>query len=189
MSVTINGNGTVTGLTALPATAMASKSAVQFKSAIKTNTQAINGNGGGSNGDDVDISGLSFTITPSSTSSLVFLQASIVATVGQNNQMGFKIKANNSVITAALGDASSSKMRNTASALYNMHVVSDWTLGNTTFAFAHAPATTSAVTYKICLNMATNDNTSYINRSIRDYDGTNYDYRTISTFIGMEITA
>tara|TARA_B100000161_G_scaffold92175_1_gene64807 strand:- start:1047 stop:1625 length:579 start_codon:yes stop_codon:yes gene_type:complete len=163
---------------------------IQVVYAQKKDAQTIPGAGGGSAGDDVDISGLSFTIQPSSSSSLILLQATIHHYVDANQQMGFTLKANNSTITDALGDADSggSSKRQFASGYGNQGNADNWVIGCTSFSYLHAPATTSAITYKVCLNMATTSGTSYINRSERDYDGTHYDYRTVSTFMGMEVS-
>ena len=161
---------------------------LQVVYAQKKDTQTITGAGGGSAGDDVDISGLSFTIKPSSSSSLILLQATIHNYVDGNQQMGFTIKANNSTITDALGDADGSRKRQFASAYGNQGNADTWVLDCTSFTYLHAPATTSAITYKLCLNMATTSGTSYINRSERDSASTTYDYRTVSTFTGMEVS-
>ena len=141
-------------------------------------------------GADIDISGLSFTIKPSRSSSLILLQATIHHFVDGNQQMGFILKANNSTITDALGDADSGGTSKSvfASAQGNQDHQSNWVLSNTSFSYLHAPATTSAITYKICANMATTSGTSYINRTERDYDGTHYDYRAVSSFTGMEVS-
>ena len=139
-------------------------------------------------GDDIDISGLSFTIKPSRSSSLILLQATIHHFVDGGNQMGFILKANNSTITDALGDAAGSKKRVFASAQGNQDHQDTWVLSSTSFSYLHAPATTSDVTYKICANMATTNGTSYINRTERDGDNTYYDYRAVSSITGMEVS-
>lgn len=163
---------------------------LQVVYAQKKDTQTISGAGGGSAGADVNISGLSFTIKPSSSSSLILLQATIHNFVDGNNQMGFTLKANGSTISDALGDVDSggSSKRQFASAYGNQGNADTWVIACTSFSYLHAPSTTSAITYQVCLNMATTTGTSYINRSERDYDGTHYDYRTVSTFTGMEVS-
>ena len=67
MAVAINGNGTVTGLSALPDSAMASGSVIQAVSAhtsSKTTTNLTTFQ---------DISGLSLNITPSSSSNKILI--------------------------------------------------------------------------------------------------------------------
>ena len=160
---------------------------LQVVYAQKKDTQTITSPTAGA---DLDISGLSFTIKPSRSSSLILLQATIHHFVDGGNQMGFILKANNSTITDALGDADSGGTSKSvfASAQGNQDHQSNWVLSNTSFSYLHAPATTSAITYKVCANMATTSGTSYINRTERDYDGTHYDYRSVSSFTGMEVS-
>jgi len=160
---------------------------LQVVYAQKKDTQSITGS---NQRTDIDISGLSFVIQPSSSSNLILLQGTIHHYVDANQQMGFRLKANNSTITDALGNADSggTSKQQFASGYGNQNNADSWVVASTSFTYLHAPATTSAITYKVCLNMATNDGTSYINRSERDYDGTYYDYRCVSTFTGMEVT-
>ena len=158
---------------------------LQVVYAQKKDTQTISSPTAGA---DIDISGLSFTIKPSRSSSLISLQATIHHFVDGNQQMGFILKANNSTITDALGDAAGTKKRVFASAQGNQDFQDAWVLNSTSFSYLHAPATTSAITYKICANMATTSGTSYINRTERDGNYTNYDYRAVSSFTGMEVS-
>ena len=158
---------------------------LQVVYAQKKDTQTISSPTAGA---DIDISGLSFTIKPSRSSSLILLQATIHHFVDGNQQMGFILKANNSTITDALGDAAGTKKRVFASAQGNQDHLDSWVLTSTSFSYLHAPATTSAITYKICANMATTSGTSYINRTERDGNYTNYDYRAVSSFTGMEVS-
>ena len=158
---------------------------LQVVYAQKKDTQTISSPTAGA---DFDISGLSFTIQPSRSSSLILLQATIHHFVDGGQQMGFILKANNSTITDALGDAASTKKRVFASGQGNQDHKDSWVLSNTSFTYLHAPATTSAITYKICGNMATTSGTSYINRTERDGNYTNYDYRAVSSFTGMEVS-
>ena len=64
---------------------------LQVVYAQKKDTQTITGN---NQRTDIDISGLSFTIKPSSSSSLILIQASIAAFVDGNQQMSFSFQAN-----------------------------------------------------------------------------------------------
>ena len=158
---------------------------LQVVYAQKKDTQTISSPTAGA---DIDISGLSFTIKPSRSSSLILLQATIHHFVDGGNQMGFILKANDSAITDALGDAAGSKKRVFASGQGNQDHLDSWVLTSTSFSYLHAPATTSDVTYKICANMATTSGTSYINRGERDQDSTYYDYRAVSSITGMEVS-
>ena len=159
---------------------------LQVVYAQKKDTQTITSPTAGA---DIDISGLSFTIKPSRSSSLILLQATIHHFVDGGNQMGFILKANNSTITDALADADSGGSKSVfASAQGNQDHLDSWVVSSTSFSYLHAPATTSAITYKICANMATTSGTSYINRGERDQNSTHYDYRAVSSITGMEVS-
>ena len=70
MPVSINGNtGVITGLAALPDSAMASGSIIQVVQAVKTDSQSFTSSSSGN--DRFDITGLSVAITPSSSSSKI----------------------------------------------------------------------------------------------------------------------
>lgn len=73
MAVVINGNGAVTGFTALPDSAMASGSVIQVVSVLKTDQFSV------SNTSYTDITGLSLSITASSSSNNFFVMASVFA--------------------------------------------------------------------------------------------------------------
>ena len=115
---------------------------LQVVYAQKKDTQTITSPTAGA---DIDISGLSFTIKPSRSSSLILLQATIHHFVDGGNQMGFILKANNSTITDALGDAAGTKKRVFASGQGNQDIMDSWVLNSTSFSYLHAPATTSAL--------------------------------------------
>ena len=74
MAITINGNGTVTGLSQLPDSAMAAGSILQVKQTIKGNAFESSQTVGGGY---ADITGLSLDITPSSTSSNIYVMATL----------------------------------------------------------------------------------------------------------------
>ena len=68
MAVVINGNGTVTGLTALPSSAMATGSVVQVQSVTKTDDFSVS-----ANSTPQDVTGLTVNITPTSSSNKILL--------------------------------------------------------------------------------------------------------------------
>jgi hypothetical protein len=131
----------------------------------------------------VDITGLSLSITPSSTSSKIFITGSVC--FGETSTvpylMGFLLVRNSTSICIA--DAAGSRSR--------------WTFGaqgvystdNTVFAplnFLDSPATTSATTYKVQVQ-AESPQTIYINRGGETDGDSSITGRFTSTITAMEI--
>lgn len=135
----------------------------------------------------VDITGLSATITPISSSSKIMVTVSL-GRVGQGDGGGgphsvaFRLDRNGTSVF--IGDASGSRARATftTSTGYNGDHSHAYT-----FTGVDSPATTSSLTYK--LQMFTQSNgTGYINRGKVDADnGESYANRTSSTITLMEI--
>ena len=90
MSVTINGNGTVTGLSALPTSAMATGSIVQAKHLQFTTDLAFTASS------TTDVSGFSLSITPTSTSNDIIII--LHCTMGLNCDGRMGLKRNGTVI-------------------------------------------------------------------------------------------
>ena len=131
----------------------------------------------------VDVTGLSVSITPSSTTSKILVLVDMVgsATPGVVAMFGVLVRDSTQI---ALGDAAGSRTR-TSGFLQaaNADSVSMMSLN-----FLDSPATVSALTYKIQIQCATTGN-AYINRSSRDQDSTTFDCRQASTITVMEIAA
>jgi len=153
---------------------------LQVIQAYKTDTQTI------SSGTPtfVDISGLSITITPSSSSSKFLIMWSVVMGNGTDASHGY-VRLNRNGTAIALADAASN--RTTASSGVVNSAVSGQTIPSTN-SFLDSPATASAITYKLT---ASNNNvggsSTFINRSARDTDLTGYDGRSTSSFTVLEI--
>lgn len=134
----------------------------------------------GPNGTATLVTGLSATITPSSTSSkiLVNMQLNYCST---GTTYGCWFKRNGTDI--GLGDAGSGQQRVSV----GMALSTDANQINSfTYNYLDNPATTSALTYQLYVN---NDNTNalYINRSVNDYANST-GKRTISTITLTEIS-
>jgi len=150
---------------------------LQVVSATKTDTQAF------SSSTFSDITGLSVSITPSSTSSkiLVFGYAMVAWDVSFA-KIGINLVRGSTNIL--IGDAAGSRQR-----------VSGFTYLGTacsgTFSlpvnFLDSPSTTSATTYKIQASSIDNAGNVYINRSFTDTDNSTF-ARTASTITAMEIS-
>lgn len=195
MPVIINGNGTVdtgtvlvgnsdiTGLAtgALPATVIGAGGVLQVLSTTFSSTQAIST----SSSAWTDISTLSVTITPTSSSSK-FLILGTVAVDGTNNTY-FRFMRNSTAI--GIGDTAGGNYRVT---MGNGYVGSVFGNANQTLMFSNfhldSPATASAITYKIqaLADSGSGSGTCYINYS---NDESGPAGRPISNITVMEIAA
>jgi len=129
-----------------------------------------------------DITGLSVTITPSSTSSriVVFCDTTITAGGGSGGFYGVRLMRDSTAID--IGATAGSRTR----ASYGSNTQSDDNMTKTgSFNFVDSPATTSAVTYKLQAQVYSSG-TIYINRQTTDSDSAGYG-RFASTITVMEI--
>ena len=167
-------SGTVTGLTSA---SMPTGSVLQVLQATKTDTFSTTSTS------DVDITGLSVTITPSSTSNKILVSFSTVGSINGDIAHGyFNIVRGSTLIFK--GDSAGSRTGATA-------VINEPTPGQMlcySQTYLDSPATTSATTYKLQLH-SSNGNAIYVNRSARDNDAAAYDGRAVSSFTVMEIKA
>jgi len=146
---------------------------IQIVSATKTDTFST------STLSYVDVTGLSVTITPSSSSSKIWLIGSMNAS-NQSNSIVFRFVRDSTAIS--LGDTAGSRPRGTTTSLrssdngaifsYNMN-------------FVDSPSSTSAITYKI--QALTLEATTHVNRSVGDEDSSTRP-RTTSTITVMEVS-
>jgi hypothetical protein len=133
------------------------------------------------------ITGLSVSITPSSTSSKILILAYVstgAATIPQVEQVNAPaviLKRDSTAICR--GDASSSRSRVSAASFTGDGPLS----GNNAIMFLDSPATTSAITYSVDLfNTMANTNTLYVNRSGTDTDAARF-FRSASSITVMEV--
>jgi hypothetical protein len=163
MPVTLLGNGQVP---------------VRVSSVYKTDTQTI------SSGVStfVDITGLSITITPTSSSSRFLVIWFVTIGGGTDATHGYvRLFRNGSAI--ALADAAG--IRTTASSSVVNTSIGGQTLMSSN-AFLDSPATSSAVIYK--LGASNGSGAIQINRSARDTNLAEYDGRSTSSLVVMEIS-
>jgi hypothetical protein len=129
-----------------------------------------------------DITGLSVSITPTATSSKIFVMVTLNGT-SANNQLGF-FKLVRGSTDIAVGDAAGNRTQ--ASFASSLGVANQQSTQCMGINFLDSPATTSATTYKVQVR-STSGNIC-INRSGDDGDF-NYYARTISSITVMEIGA
>lgn len=165
--------------TALAKAALPTGCILQVASAYKTDTQSIAGNSTATG--FVDITGLSVTLTPTSSSSKFLAIWSVAMGNGADASHGY-VRLNRNGTAIALADTAGSRT-SASSAVINTAIGGQQITSSNTY--LDSPATASAVTYK--LTAASGASTTYINRSSRDSDGNQYDGRSTSSLTVVEI--
>ena len=127
--------------------------------------------------DWVDVTGLSVSITPASTSNkiLVLAQVSVVGAATQP----FAARLLRGASTPLIADTSGSRTPSTVSSRHE----SGQALAALPITFLDSPSTTSATTYKI---QVAAESTVYVNRTGSDSDASSF-YRSTSSIIAMEV--
>ena len=135
-----------------------------------------------------DVTGLSVSITPSSTSNKILITGFVGSGTSPGSQQIF-IHLLRGSTEIALGDSAGARRRAHSSTVGNTDTsnLANWVLTPVPFTTLDTPNTTSATTYKIQISGATANSVMYINRSIRDTEGTYYDGRIVSTITAYEI--
>jgi len=175
----INSNSLASGVPAkanLPA-----GSTLQVVQATKTDTQVI------SSETKTDITGMSVTITPSSSSSKILLFISVAYNTAGNANHGYVFLLRNGT-EIFKGDASSGRVNSTLAISAAIGQSTDTGVA----IYLDSPATTSAVTYKLQAWSGQWNEAGqpvYINRTQSDRTSTDYDQRVVSSITAMEISA
>jgi hypothetical protein len=162
-------NGTIVTTNTMP-----TGSVLQVVSATKTDTFSSSGSGFNA------ITGLSVSITPSSSSNKIMILVNTgFSSDGSNYDIMFALYKNSSVLSGATGDASSSRGRVTFSGANRV----EYEINNGGMTYLDSPATTSSTTYDLRVK---NQGTIYINRESNNNDN-EWHARGISTITVMEI--
>ncbi len=177
---TTNGTLITTGSSgqSIPKAALPTGSVLQVVSTAKTDTFSTTST------TYTDITGLSVSITPISSSSKILIMYQLLGTADPANAgMCMRLVRNSTAIF--VGDAAGSRPQATNginSSLNNFCVI------NMADSFLDSPSSSSSTTYKIQMfNSA--GTTSYVNRSQTDRDNALYDGRGASSITVMEIAA
>ena len=150
----------------------------QVVQAVKTDTQSTTSTS------FVDISGISVSITPSSTSSKIFITANITGGhVINDTNIIFQLKRDTTDIY--LGTTASGSRINASASLYTGNDSNH--ADKATMSFVDEPSSSSAITYKVQFK-SYSGSAVYINRSSADVDA-GYNVRQASSLIAMEILA
>ena len=148
----------------------------QVVQAVKTDTQSTTSTS------FVDISGISVSITPSSTSSKIFITANITGGhVINDTNIIFQLKRDTTDIY--LGTTASGSRINASASLYTGNDSNH--ADKATMNFVDEPSSSSAITYKVQFK-SYSGSAVYINRSSADVDA-GYNVRQASSLIVMEI--
>lgn len=134
-----------------------------------------------------DVTGMSATITPSSTSNKVLVEFNLGKVCGINNNL-FRIMRNGSVMPG-VGDAAGSRPQGHFTES-NQGRDSNHT-GSLSYAYLDSPASTSAVTYQLQVRAEVVTSQGFgLNRTFNDSNSNNgYNARCSSTVLLMEISA
>jgi hypothetical protein len=168
---------TGTSTRVIPAAAMPAGSVLQVLSASFTQTQSQSASSW------VDITNLAVTITPTSSTSKIFLLAQITSSCDNSIASTYQFfRFTRAGSAVGVGDANGSQQQATAG---NISPGSG-SASSVILQYLDSPATTSATTYKVQLYNQQSARTSYINRSGADSNSADY-ARYISTLTVMEV--
>jgi hypothetical protein len=159
----------------IPKAALPTGSVLQVVSTTKSDTfssSAIN--------TWTDITGLTVSITPTSSSSKILITASVQGSNTSTNAY-FRLVRNSTAV--GVGDASGSRSQVSSANIFNS---GGNEMSGSSFQFLDSPSTTSSTTYKI--QFITDGVTTLINRTSNDVDAL-YTGRSQSTITVMEIAA
>lgn len=127
-----------------------------------------------------DITGLSLSITPVSTSSRILIVANLSTVEPATNNLFLRFVRDSTPI--AVGDAAGSRVQATSGFRYPTS--DNGGIGAVGMLFVDSPSTTSATTYKI--QMGLQGGTGYVNRTADDLNNSGRG-RYVSTLTAMEI--
>ena len=194
MPVTINGNGSITGLAqggidgdkVVTSAAQPANSVIQVLSDTVTDEASFAV--GANNYYSLSNQGLSVTITPSSASNKILIYGQVcLCREGSNSTevMNIYILKDNNKLTGAVGDADSNRTQVTS----GVPASSSTMVNGAPFHFLDTAGNTNARTYSIgCSHDSGSSKTMYLNRGEEDQDNS-YRYRAISVITAMEIKA
>ena len=208
MAITINGTGTITGISAggLPD---GSVTAADIESSLDLTGKTVtlpSGTGGKilrvvntvktdtfstASQSYTVVTGLTATITPRFNDSKILIIASVhFSEDAQAESAAFALGKDGSVIDAFLGAAAGNRPRAAMHGFPSDGAATTVENGmfSSTVTCLDSPASTSQITYSVMMRTA-NGGLMYVNRTKEDRDSANYDPRTISTLTLMEIAA
>ena len=193
MPITLNGSGTVSGISAggLPdgiiqsadlASGVGGK-ILQVVQTVKTDSFSV------LNTTSTDITGMTVTITPASSNSKILILVELAVGDQGNGYAGIRLYRGSTNIgqSTALDSENAANTQDTAFGFGSESSQGTYKLNNTSFKFLDTPSTTSATTYK--LNIITwSSKTFYLNRPY-SLGNARYTMSGTSTITAMEVAA
>jgi hypothetical protein len=182
MALTLTGDGDITGLAvgALPPNVIGTGGVLQVFQAYKTDTFSTTSTS------LQDVSGLSITLTPSSTSSKFLIMVNMTYL---NTYFVGRVALIRNGTEIGLADAAGSRPRNFLYYSNSTNAGADGQWVRESMDYLDSPETSSSITYKIQVSARTDGEggTMFINRSNTDRDTIGYDARGVSSIVVMEI--
>jgi hypothetical protein len=163
----------------IPRAALPAGSVLQVVSSTKTDTFSSS-----TTGSWLDVTGISVSITPTSSSSKIMIFGRITG-MGTNGSTRLQMRLVRDSTAISIGDAAGSRLQVSGNELY---VAESAAYLGSIITFLDSPSTTSATTYKIQIRNGNSAGTVYINRTQEDTDSGQFPRGTSSITI-MEIAA
>ncbi len=210
--MTLRLNGSTSGYTEIDAPAVAGSNTLVLPTGNGSSGQVLSTNGSGAlswvqggrilqvvqtvktdtfsrtstNSDYGEITGLTASITPASSSNKVLVIARVSASSGvAGNRVGIRLTAAGSVITGYQGSGSGAGSRTSAASSGELDGIN--AVVELTATHLHSPSTISSITYAV-QGSAEGTQTFWCNRSGNDADTASV-YRTCSSIILLEVAA
>ena len=168
-------DNTGTILTSATTTGFPAGSVLQVVSATKTDTFSTSSS-------YTSVTGLSASITPSSSTSKVLIMVSLGGLSANNSS--FKMGMYRGATPIYVGDTAGSRTSVSAQGQTSL----TYEVQSTAWSYLDSPATTSATTYQVYLG-SNGSVTVYLNRTARDNNTSAEDARSASSIILMEVAA
>ena len=136
----------------------------------------------------IDVTGLSATITPTSSSNRILILTNMYignTTTSSGYQQHFRIKRNGTSIILGAGEGG----RPASTGRINMYAFTTFSMAQCSGVHYDSPSSTSALTYQIALGGYNNAPIVYLNRSETwQNSANNYDSTPVSTLTLMEVS-
>ena len=190
MPVTINGNGTITGIsvgglpdgciTADDLASGAGGKILQFISTTKTDQFSSTSTS------MVDVTGITATITPTSSSNKIFIATTLSVSHSSGAYPAFNLLRDSTHIAVPTGNALwTGSGRNTS--FGPIGALDSYKIEMVAFTFLDEPADTNAHTYKLQVGLGTSSKTLHLNKPISGDTSYTYPANGVSTFTVMEV--
>jgi hypothetical protein len=173
-SIVANGTTIVSGSKVVNS-AMPTGSVIQVVQAVKTDTFGMSGT------TFTDVTGLSVSITPTSTSNKILVMCDVGLSSSPGEGVNYRILRNGSAIYVA--DVAGSR----PVGLGQQYAPGDYTIMRSGGIYLDSPSTTSVLTYKFQIASTSTGYNQYVNRTYTDRNTSGYDGRGVSSITVMEI--